>query len=269
MKPIGFVYLTTNIVNGKIYVGQHEIKDLKFNDSYIGSGGRRFKNALNKYGRKSFQRKILKVCFSINQLNGYETYFIKKLRATDPKIGYNQLPGPTHLLNPSKLPDVKKIKSQKLSGKNNPMYGRRGELHPNYGKKRTSEQIAKISGKNNPMFGKTSPFKGKHLSEEAKRILSEKAKTRLKNKQNHPMYGKHLSEEARRKISEINRGENNYWYGKSHSEETITKMKQSSLGGKRAGSNNGAYGKIWITNGVESKFGNFEEIPSGWRKGRK
>lgn len=198
MKPIGFVYLTTNIVNGKIYVGQHEIKDLKFNDSYIGSGGRRFRNALNKYGRDNFQRKILKVCFTTNQLNGYETYFIKKLRATDPKIGYNQLPGPTHLLNPSKLPEVKRIKSQKLSGKNNPMYGRRGKLHPNYGKKRTPEQIAKVSGENNPMFGKTSPFKGKHLSEGARKTLSEKAKARLKNKENHPNYNNKWSDEQKR-----------------------------------------------------------------------
>lgn len=269
MKPIGFIYLTTNTVNGKIYVGQHEVRNLKFNDSYIGSGGRRFQNALKKYGRKNFKRKILKLCYSINQLNAWEILFIKKLNATDPKIGYNQLPGPITLLNPSKLPEVNKIKSKKLSGENNPMYGRRGKLHPNYGKKRTKEQIAKLQGKNNPMFGKPSPFRGRHHTEEARRILSEKAKKRLKNKENNYWYGKHLSEEAKKKISKMNSGENNYWYGKRHSSETINKMRQSSLGGKRAGINNGAYGKIWITNGYESKFGNFEEIPEGWRRGKK
>ena len=36
--------------------------------------------------------------------------------------------------------------------------------------------------------------------------------------------GKHLSEETRLKISELNKGENNYWFGKHHSEESKKKM---------------------------------------------
>jgi hypothetical protein len=45
--------------------------------------------------------------------------------------------------NPSKDPRVSKIKSEKLSGKNNPMYGRKGKDSPNYGKSRTKESIEK------------------------------------------------------------------------------------------------------------------------------
>ena len=45
--------------------------------------------------------------------------------------------------NPSKDPRVFKIKSEKLSGKNNPMYGKRGKDSPNYGKPRTKESIEK------------------------------------------------------------------------------------------------------------------------------
>lgn len=189
----GIIYKTTCLANGKIYVGQTTSSD----PSYLGSGIK-LRCAFKRYGRKKFKRETLKECDNQKQLDAWELVLIKKLRATDPKIGYNQLPGPTRLLNPSKLPEVKKIKSQKLSGKNNPMYGRRGELHPNYGKKRTPEQIAKISGKNNPMFGKTSPFKGKHLSEEARKTLSEKAKARLKNKENHPNYNNKWSDEQKR-----------------------------------------------------------------------
>lgn len=200
MKPIGFVYLTTNIVNGKIYVGQHEIKGNKFADDYIGSGGTHFRNSVKKYGRENFKRKILKLCYTVNQLNGYETYYIKKLRATDPNIGYNKLPGPINLLNPSKLPEVSKIKSEKLSGSNNPMFGKK---HTEETKRKMSEaRKGKRVGKNNPMFGKESPFKGKRLSKEAKSILSEKAKERFKDKTKHPNYGKKWTEEQKKLQSE-------------------------------------------------------------------
>ena len=45
--------------------------------------------------------------------------------------------------NPSKDPKVSEIKRKKLSGKNNPMYGKTGEKSPNYGKSRTRESIEK------------------------------------------------------------------------------------------------------------------------------
>ena len=42
----------------------------------------------------------------------------------------------------------------KISGENNPMYGKTGEQCPNFGKTHTPEAIAKKSGENHPMFGK-------------------------------------------------------------------------------------------------------------------
>ena len=38
-----------------------------------------------------------------------------------------------------------KIKSERFSGKNNPMYGKRGELSPHYGKKKSPEHLANLS----------------------------------------------------------------------------------------------------------------------------
>jgi hypothetical protein len=38
-----------------------------------------------------------------------------------------------------------KIKSEKFSGKNNPMYGKRDGLSPHYGKKKSTEHLAKLS----------------------------------------------------------------------------------------------------------------------------
>ena len=112
MKPIGFVYLTTNIVNGKIYVGQFKFKkDKRLNATYLGSGTV-IEKAIKKYGRKNFKRKILKICFTINQLNGYETYYTLKYNPTlDPKIGYNQIIGPVRRSgnkNPMCYPSIRK-----------------------------------------------------------------------------------------------------------------------------------------------------------------
>jgi len=50
------VYKTTNLVNGKIYVGVHKTNNP--NDSYLGSG-KALKLAVAKYGQESFKKDIL------------------------------------------------------------------------------------------------------------------------------------------------------------------------------------------------------------------
>jgi hypothetical protein len=53
--------------------------------------------------------------------------------------------------------------------------------------------------------------------------------------------------------------------GKKHKEESKKKMSQ-----RKMGENNPQYGMMWITNEKESKrIKKYEQIPSGWRKGRK
>lgn len=58
-------------------------------------------------------------------------------------------------------------------------------------------------------------LKGKKLSEETKRKLSESHK------------GKKLSQETRQKMSESRQGEGNPFWGKTHSEETLTKIRKT------------------------------------------
>lgn len=70
-------------------------------------------------------------------------------------------------------------------------------------------------GKHNPMCGKPSPMKGKHLSVEARRKLSESRK------------GKKATDETRRKMSDARKGVNNPHYGKHHSEESRRKMSEA------------------------------------------
>ena len=60
----------------------------EFDEKYFGSGVH-FKNALNKYGKENFAREILEWCADKETLSLREKYWIKKLDARNPEIGYN------------------------------------------------------------------------------------------------------------------------------------------------------------------------------------
>nr|DAG32488.1 MAG TPA: intron associated endonuclease [Caudoviricetes sp.] len=85
-NPFGFIYITTNLVNGKRYIGQR-----KFSDGwkpYLGSG-KRFKEAVKKYGRENFVRSIVDIAYSREELNAKEINLIKFLNAVDSRNFYN------------------------------------------------------------------------------------------------------------------------------------------------------------------------------------
>lgn len=192
MKPIGFIYLTTNLVDGKIYIGQHEfLANKKKNASYLGSGLFLLR-AIKKYGRENFTRKILKICYSNSELNYWEFQYIKQYNSTDSNIGYNIAEGDVNTNgNPMKSEIVRKKLSEKYIGAGNPMYGK----HWSENKRKQMME----------MFSKNHPFKGKHHSEETKKRWSElrRGKDPFVN----------LSAEHKERIFKKLRGKNNPMYG--------------------------------------------------------
>ena len=111
---MGYIYLLTNKINQKQYVGQtnnidnrwNQYKRLKQNNI-----GRCLYNAFIKYGINNFKFQIICICFD-DDCNKYEIDYIKKLNTIVPN-GYNlESGGNTHKCHP----DTARLISNTLKG---------------------------------------------------------------------------------------------------------------------------------------------------------
>lgn len=83
----GYIYKTTNLLNNKIYIGKHKCEKF-IGNKYLGSG-KYIKAAIKKYGKENFTVNLLEECFSKQDLNFKEKYWIEILNSRNPNIGYN------------------------------------------------------------------------------------------------------------------------------------------------------------------------------------
>lgn len=86
VEPYGFVYITTNMVNGKRYIGKRKFSEGW--ERYLGSG-KRLKEAIKIYGRDNFSREI--VCFgnTDEDLCKLEMEYIRFFNADSSRDYYN------------------------------------------------------------------------------------------------------------------------------------------------------------------------------------
>ena len=174
----GFVYITFNDINERKYIGQK-----KFNNqwkTYKGSG-KLLRQALNKYGKDNFNRLIIAIAYSKEELNDLEIKFIKEYDAVTNDDYYNISQGGDHF---------GRSKGYRCSD----------EVRKNMSKPKSVEHKKKLSDFN----------KGKKMSEESKhkmskwqigRKLSEQHKRNIGNAGK----GRVFSEESIKKCSEARR----------------------------------------------------------------
>lgn len=84
----GVIYLTENLLDGKIYIGSDIKKQGRGDPQYLGSGVLLSK-AIKKYGKENFRKTILFECKSQEELKIQETKFIREYQSFKREIGYN------------------------------------------------------------------------------------------------------------------------------------------------------------------------------------
>lgn len=123
-----YIYMTTNIVNNRKYIGKRMCHCPIEEDEYLGSGVA-LKLAIEKYGKENFTKTILETCENNKECNEREKYWIGHFDACNDNAFYNIAAGGdggnTYLgLDDDELNRISSIKSTKSSGENNPMYGK-------------------------------------------------------------------------------------------------------------------------------------------------
>lgn len=223
----GYIYKTTNLINGKIYIGQH--KATEFDNKYKGSGVI-LRKTFKKYGKENFKVELIDDSANDkNELNRLEVYYIQKYNARNPEVGYNLHCG-----------------GNVQSGKNNPMYGKRFKHTPdaiekirqsNLGRLRTLEQRQKISNtrKQRIESGDIIPWnKGINTGSHSKESIEKASKTIKERWKN----DKEFIEKMKR-MYELR-------IGKKRSDEFREKQRQNAKG------NSNVKGYKWYTDGINN-----------------
>ena len=185
---IGYIYMTTNLVNGKRYIGR-KYSPTFLGTKYLGSG-KHLKNAIKKYGKENFTVKMIDSCNSSEELYLKEEYWISQYNAVKSEEFYNHSPGGRedgflvgeeniihHLSDVSREKliesrrgrkdslETREKKAKALLGiKRSPETRKKmsisqsGERNPSYGKKSYPETCRKLSqlrtGSGNPIYNK-------------------------------------------------------------------------------------------------------------------
>ena len=226
MQMYGYVYLTTCLVNNKIYVGQHCSNT--FDESYHGSGIS-FRKALTKYGKQNFKTVLLEAIFT-NQadLNSREQYWISYYNANNKTIGYNLDLGGTSLGKHSEQTKQKisKTETGKIVADNTKQKQRAAML----ARLQIPEEKAKIiSHLGNGMLGKNQTYKQKLAASIANKGKKMSVDTKLKLSSSRKYAGECSAKVCRKPVMciELNKifgsiTEANIYFGRPKNASNIT-----------------------------------------------
>ncbi len=143
MNKYHYIYLITNLINSKMYIGKRTCKCRIQDDSYMGSGVH-LSRAKKKYGIENFSKLIIEVCDSEEKAFEREKYWIAKYNARENIRFYNLTDGGEGVSAP-KTDEWKRKKSLSMLGKTHSESTRRKIGEAQKGKILSDEHRKKIS----------------------------------------------------------------------------------------------------------------------------
>lgn len=200
-KPVyGVVYLVTNTVNCKVYVGQTTRPTVRWGEHWYGSHNNprsRLQYSIRKYGKSNFHFAIVAEAESQDQLDHLERLWIICLNTLDKRHGYNLTSGGEHFTHTAET--RAKIAA---AGRGRTCVRPRGVDSPSYGRRMSAEARAKMSVAKSIKHGRPMPQSVKDALRKgfaeknglqkviaankarAGRIVSEETKQRMKDSRN-------------------------------------------------------------------------------------
>lgn len=197
------VYIHTNKINGKAYVGiTGQSVDRRWRSD--GSGYKKclmFYRAIKKYGWNNFKHEILFENLTKEEAENKEQELIAKYHLNNKRYGYN-------IANGGSVNSVSQQTKEKIRETLKSNYVK--ENHPNYGKHFSEEMKKKLSDSHKGiMDGEKHPNYGKEMQESQKKKISDTLKRK----------GIKPCEEVRRKGAQARKGATNSEYQRMRTKE--------------------------------------------------
>jgi len=137
----GYIYITTNLINSRAYIGKKNKSTLDY--SYYGSGTV-LKTAIKKYGKENFNIKVLYWAQSVEELDLKEIELIELYSKTVNL--YNIAKGGTGGDTLTNHPDLKQIRDKQIIGLTNWHHNMSEDERSEHGKKISNAKKNKSNG---------------------------------------------------------------------------------------------------------------------------
>lgn len=209
-----YIYCITNKIDGRKYVGKC-VRPSNKSENYYGSGTY-IRSSIKEHGIENFTKEILEDNVTDGMLCEREVFWIKELNTRHP-VGYNLTDGGDGANNISdetkkKISEtMKKVAVFSEEFLQQQKQDKKGQNHPMYGTRATEETKKKMSEyhKANPVkfwLGKKQPIE-----------VTEKIAAKNRGRKHNQNFIDGMT------------GENNPFYGKTHSEETKEKIRDGQI----------------------------------------